>query len=442
MPAKQKSVLKILFCSCCWASAALAVLGPTQSSAGRLVTFEKAGRYGLERAWFAQVSVDLTRSRVSQWTLYKDQLFALSSSGTLQALNSETGETLWTVHVGTPNGSFAGPSVNEKYVAITSGTRLYLIDRNDGHVLWTRLLGSASAGAPALSDSYAFVGLMNGQVEGYSLEDLVEPVWRHQSVGRIFHSLSVAGGVVCWPTDRGYLYVAQSDRPRVLYRVETNDEIVAPPANLVPYLYVTSRDGYLYCLHELSGTELWRISIGYPIVKKPAVVGNMTYVASDRPALHAVDSTTGRSLWSVAGASQFVAEGAQHVYGMQRHGTLLILEKESGGVVGRLRTSEGTTALVNDQSDRIFLVDDRGLVQCLRERDSEQPTYYRQEAAESGDADQEDASESPFAEEAPGKGFSQPATEEEPTNDFGSRLQPADEEAEEETGEDDDNPFF
>ncbi len=422
------------------------MLAPTPSSAGRLVTFEEAGRHGLERAWFAQVTVDLTRGRVSQWTLHEDQLFALSTSGTLQALNAETGETLWTVRVGTPNGAFAGPSINQKYVALTSGTRLYIIDRKDGHVLWTRLLGSASAKAPALSESYAFVGLMNGQVEGYSLEDLAEPVWRHQSVGRIFHSPSVAGSVVCWPTDRGYLYVAQSDRPRVLYRVETNDEIVAPPAELGPYLYVTSRDGYLYCLHELSGAELWRISTGYPILKKPAVIGDTVYVASDQPALHALNSATGQPLWTVAGTTQFVAEGARHVFGMQRYGTLLILDKESGGVVGRLETGEGVTALVNDQSDRIFLVDDRGLVQCLRERDAREPTYYRQEAAEGEDADSEDTSQSPFAEEPPGVDLSPPAAEKEPADDFGGGFQPAEEESEEEpeddTVEDDDNPFF
>ncbi len=441
MLAKKKSMPKVLFCSCCWIGVALAMLAPTKSSATRLVTFEKAGRHGLERAWFAQVSVDLTRGRVSQCTLHNDQLFALSTSGTLQALNSETGETLWTVRVGTPNGAFAGPSINEKYVALTSGTRLYVIDRKDGHVLWTRLLGGAAAAAPALSQRYAFVGLMNGQVEGYPLEDLAVPVWRHRSIGRIFYSPMVTGSVVCWPTDRGYLYVAQNDRPRVLFRVETNDEIVASPAELEPYLYVASRDGYLYCLHERSGAELWQFSAGYPIVKKPVVVGNLAYVASEQPALHAVDSKTGRLLWSAVGATQFVAEGALHVYGMDRYGTLLILDKESGGVVGRLDTGEGTTALVNDQSDRIFLVSDRGLVQCLRERDSRQPTYYRLETGLREDALPEDTTESPFAEEAPGEGFSPPAAEEEPTDDFGGQFQPAEEEAEKETGEEE-NPFF
>jgi hypothetical protein len=42
-------------------------------------------------------------------------------------------------------------------------------------------------------------------------------------------------------------------------------------------------------------------------------------------------------------------------------------------------TAEGLHTLVNDQSDRIFLVNDRGLVQCLREIGAVEPTLYRKE---------------------------------------------------------------
>ncbi len=81
-------------------------------------------------------------------------------------------------------------------------------------------------------------------------------------------------------------------------------------------------------------------------------------------------------------------------------------------------------------------------MQCLRERDSRQPTYYRQKTGLREDEDPEDTTESPFAEEAPGEGFLRPAAEEEPTDDFGGLFQPTEKETEEDTGEEDDNPFF
>ena len=187
MPSMKEPVLKVLFCSCSVMGVVLTMLAPTHSSAGRLVTFEQAGRHGLKRAWFAQASVDLTRGRIANWVLDRDRLISLSTSGTLQAINAETGETVWTARVGSPNGVFTGPAVNDRYVALTSGMKLYVLDRETGQVLWNRLLGSASVAAPALGTTHVFVGLLNGQVEGYSLEDLAETVWVHQSIGRIFH---------------------------------------------------------------------------------------------------------------------------------------------------------------------------------------------------------------------------------------------------------------
>lgn len=429
--------------ACFWMVCAAALASTLPSGASPLVTSERANRHGLERVWFAQVSVDAARARVTHWTLHDKELFSLSTSGTLQALDSETGATLWTVRIGAPDGVFAGPSVNSRVVAVTSGTRLYILDRKDGHVLWTQALGGAAAAAPALSERYAFVGLMNGLVEGYPVENLEEPVWRHQSAGRIFSSPTVTGEIVCWPTDRGFLYVAQANQPRVLFRVETNEEIVAPPAEWPPFIFVPSRDGYLYCLHELSGAELWRISTGFPIISRPAAVAEIVFVASEEPALHAVHAPTGRREWSAPGATQFAALGKARVYGMDRWGGLLILDRANGGAVGRLAMGEGTTALVNDQSDRIFLVSNTGLVQCLRERDALEPTYYRRVLDQQPPGSPDGAEESPFVEEAPAEetpavdDFAAPGLDEPPLDAEADALE---EEPFEDAGGDD-NPF-
>jgi hypothetical protein len=424
---------------CFWATWAAILASATAVSASPLVTSERAGRYSLARMWFAQVNVDAGRGRVTQWTLHRDQLFSLSTSGTLQSLNAETGETLWTVRIGAPDGVFAGPAVNSQVVALTSGTRLYVLDRKDGHLLWTKQLGGAGAAAPALSERFAFVGLMNGMLEGFSLESRDEPIWYHQSVGRIFNSATVTGEVVCWPTDRGFLYVAQADQPRVLFRVETNEEIVAAPAEWAPYLYVPSRDGYLYCLHELSGAEIWRVSTGFPIVSQPAAVRDQVFVASEEPALHAVQGVTGKRLWTAVGAMQFATLGAKQIYGMDRFGGLMIMEKATGGLIGRLPMAEGTTALVNDQSDRIYLVSATGLVQCLRERGAVEPTYYREEKATEPVPPQEDAEETPFVEETPAQAPTPPQDFAEPEEEPAAPAEPA-----EDTGEadEDENPFF
>ena len=230
--------------------------------------------------------------------------------------------------------------------------------------------------------------------------------------------------MVSWPSDQGLLYVGDAESPRVLFRVETNDEIVTAPAEREPYLYVASLDGYLYCFHELTGSEIWRYATGFAITSQPAIVGEKAFVASEGPSLHAVNALTGQPLWHVDGATQFVALGEQHTYTMNRHGTLIVLDNETGGIAGRLATGVGSSAIVNDQSDRIFIVNDRGLVQCLHEIGADEPIWYRKSATEeAAPADSEEAADSSItSDEAPGEA----AEEEAPASPF-EVEEPADE---------------
>ncbi|MCG8449248.1 MAG: PQQ-binding-like beta-propeller repeat protein [Pirellulales bacterium] len=400
-------------------------------AADGLVHNEVANRHGLQRAWFAQVRVDRAKHRVANWTLDRDQLFAITTDGTVQAINAETGATLWVSAVSSQNASTAGMAVNSDVVAVLSATRLHLMDRRDGRMISHRILGGSPSPSPALSNRIAYVALHSGRIEGFELHPPYSLVWQYQSAGRCFLSPTATGKVVSWPTTGGLLYVASAENPRPLFRIRTNDEIVAPPAEQQPYLFVASLDGYLYCFHELTGMEQWRYSTGFAVTNKPAIVGNMAFVASLEPALHAVDGASGKKLWQAEGIDQFAAVSSNYAYGMDRYGELYVLEKESGSTVGRIPTSPGMSAVVNDQSDRVFLVNPQGLVQCLREIGANEPTWYRQaEQDEQAEQPTEDTT-GPFVDAA---STTEPA---EPAADAGPF------EAEEPTeAADEDNPFF
>jgi outer membrane protein assembly factor BamB len=342
-----------------------------------LVSQEQAARNGLERAWFAQIPVDPSRSRVSTWYLYYDRLYAVTDSGILTALNAETGEQLWAKQVGKPGRAAFGPGANEKYLGIVSGAKLYLLDRRDGRALWVHELGSAPSSGPALSRNYAYVALVTGRIEGYKLEDPAAQPWYYQSMGRTMLRPTTTGEVVSWPTTAGYLYVSRAENPGVLFRLQTNDDIVTSPAEAEPYLYIASLDGYIYAIHELTGREKWRYSTGFTITSSPAIVGKQVYVASAEPALFCLNAETGQELWSVAGVSHFGAQGKQRVYASDKYGNLLVIDAKTGGVLSRMRVDEGEYTLVNPQSDRLFLVNDRGLVQCLHEIGAKDVTMYR-----------------------------------------------------------------
>ena len=408
---------------------------------GLLVTRELAASRGLERAWFAQVAVNPARNRVTNWYLYYDRLYSVTDSGVITALNAETGEQLWAVQVGRPGHPAFGPGANDDYLAVVSGGKLYVLDRHTGRMKWIRELGSAPSSGPALSADYAYVALVTGRIEGYKLDDpLVQP-WYYQSNGRTFLRPTVTGNVVSWPTASGYLYVADANTPKVKFRLETNDDIVTSPAQQSPRLYIASLDGYLYCINELTGKEEWRYSTGYAIESSPAVVGDMAFVASFEPALHAIDAKTGVPKWVAPGVSHFAARSKDRVYASDRYGNLIILDAATGRQIGGLRVAEGEKTLVNDQTDRIFLVNDRGLVQSLHEIGANAPTLYRQPLAPPATTDEAAEGEQPPAPPAAGETpVAEEAAPAEEPSPFGVEEPPAEEApAADESMED--NPF-
>ncbi|MBX3434683.1 MAG: PQQ-binding-like beta-propeller repeat protein [Pirellulales bacterium] len=382
------------------ASAVVLVSAAAVQAGGRLVSYEDATRCGLVRSWYAQAPVDTTRSRVSQWKLQYDRAYAVTTSGLLAAFNAETGETLWTTSIGAAGAAAFGPGANLDYLAVVSASRLYLIDRNDGHVIWQRDLGSAPAAGPALSDEYAYVSLVNGRVEAFSLNDSAAQPWYYQSEGRTFQRPTHSGDVICWPTTTGRLYVCSANKPNVLFRLQTNDEIVAPPTEQSPYLFAASRDGYLYCVHEITGAEKWRFSAGDAIESQPVVIGDTAYVASREPALYAVDVKTGAELWRVRGLDRFAARGKDRVYAGDAFGNFYVIDAKTGRTVNGLTGVDGVHALVNEQTDRVFLADELGLLQCLHEVGAEAVVMHRvppTPGAAQPVAPAEETEENPFA---------------------------------------------
>ncbi len=420
-----RSLSSALIVACC-------VCVPLKGFAQSLVSYDVAAPAGLERSWFAQVQLNVSRHRMRSWRLHENNLLALTTGGLIHSFNADTGETLWTAQPGPLDQPATGPAASGGYVATVSGAELYILDRANGQLLWSRTLGSAAAAAPTLSEEYAYVSFLNGRVEGHRLDDRDALPWYSQSVGRIFHSPSTSGRVVTWPTDRGYLYVGQASPPQVLYRIETTSHATAPPTEADPYLYIVSADGHVYCFDALDGVEVWRYSMGYTATARAAVVGDRVYVASSEPMLHAMDAITGEPLWTVPGITQFVSQGLKNAYGLDDRGKLVIVDVESGKYVGVL-AGENYQAVFNEQSDRIFLVNDRGLVQCLHEIGAVEPTMYRKIPMIKELLTKPAEEETPFVEEPidePTIPYGEEPAEEEPESPF-----PADE------GEEFDNPF-
>jgi outer membrane protein assembly factor BamB len=371
--------LRVIALFLCLFVSALVLIGPTGrawAARGALVDESVAQRYGLERMWFSQAQLDPSRHRVEHVVLHKGELFVLTTSGTLHVMNAETGRTVWIQRMGNPNYPSLGPGVNDNHVAMVNGSTLYVLERKGGREILQRSLGGGAAGGPALTDTMAFVPLFSGKVEGYAIAEPRNPALYFSSAGRIFASPLATADSIVWPTDAGILYVGNASGRGMRFRFESTSPFAGNPAAKQGLLYATAASGYVYAINEQNGNQRWRYATGAPTSRSPVVVGSRVFVATNLPSLHCLDAATGEFLWEAPDIRQVVAVSRGRAYGINRVGDITILDVNTGIRQGRLQTSGTTSAVLNDQTDRLYLVSESGLLQCLREIGATEPLNH------------------------------------------------------------------
>ena len=417
--------------------AVLGVLFPSDELRGeygsKVISETMARRHGLVRAWHTQVQLDLGRARLKHVVLDRGTLFVQTDRAMLQAIDAETGQTLWAVQVGRRNHPSLTPSANEKVVAIVNGSTLYIVDRFTGELLWKTVVdGSPGAGAE-LSDWRAYVIMTDGQMLAYRLEKirhlsgdqeldpeetpdqeeeekeetiseeayrlkqegapplscqswgrgLVQPLVTRQDAGEEF---------VAWPTDRGYMFVGSINRKKeavlaIRYKLTTDAGIAARPSYLrhnpnVPgdpgLIFGASRDGYVHALDDTSGSALWRFSTGEPILERVAVVKQNVYVSTQPGGMYCLDSKTGTQRWWAPQVKQFIAASKERIYAADKLGRMLVIDAQTGARLDALNIAPHPIRLMNLQTDRIYLASETGLIHCLHEIEQTEPLDHLQ----------------------------------------------------------------
>ena len=370
----------------------------TVHCAQRLVSREQARHLGLDRAWFAQVRLDPARNHVARAVLTSERLTVLTSAGIVHEFHANTGETLWTASIGNPSFPSLGPAVSEQHVALLNGSTLYVLDRADGRPIKVRRVGGAPGAAPGLGTEHVFVPLLNGRIEGYPLDEEILTPWYYQSNGRAIVPPLVTPQSLIWSTASGHLYVAKLQELGLRFRLETGSDVLAQPAYRKPLIYVATASGEVFAMHEDTAARHWKYATGFPVNRAPAAVADRVYVTSQQPALHCVDAETGNAFWEAPDVTQFAAASRTRVYGVDELDALVVLDAATGALLARMPTEGTLNALVNDQTDRLYLVTEDGAVQCLHEIGAKEPLFHH--PPEGGEQPEAAAGDAPVGEAA------------------------------------------
>ena len=364
---------QLLFVLVSWLSLALPAGLSAQSV---LVPQSAAQRHGLTKAWFSQVELDRSVDHIAYITQQGGMLYVQTTHAMVHALDSETGRKFWNVQIGRRNQISYAPGVNETLLAVINGSTVYVVERKTGKLKWERQLGGAPGAGPALSKKRLYVGMVDGLLEGYNLEETKELPFVYKSAGRILIQPVMTEANLSWTTDKGYFYVADANEAKVRFRIETQGEINSQPAHWTPYLYACSLDGYVYAVNEVTGTTAWKFSSGQPINKAPIAIGDYVYILPDLGGMFCLNGKTGAEVWFAPGITDFCSASLTKVYTIDHLNRLTTLDLKTGSRLDTLPLPEMRLKLINQQTDRIYLASDTGVIQCLHEIGLEKPVFH------------------------------------------------------------------
>jgi outer membrane protein assembly factor BamB len=421
-------------------AAALCSSHPLCALQNELIPEATIARHGLARPWFAQVELDQGRTRLRQVLMYEGVLYAQTNTAIIHAIDAETGKTQWSKQIGRADHPSMACDAKGDMLAVVNGSRLYVVNRFTGSLLYERSIKDAPGAGPAMSSKRAYVPSVTGLIGAYQMEaekttkkvskaesELTLPAKPQSEAERrrnirvdqkppapVFcqsfgHALvqplvtrdDLGGEYVVWPTDKGYLNLGRVNRDEgstlgIKYRLTTGSPIVSRPAYLPPdpkvlgdagVVFAASCDGFVYAIQEESGDTLWRFSTGEPIVDSPIVIGERVYVTTQLGGMYSLDIKTGKSVWWAENVARFAAASKTRVYAADSTGRLLVLSAASGARLDTIPTEGATSILANGDTDRIYLISDGGLIQCFRETEQVEPIVHnkeRKEAAKAG----------------------------------------------------------
>ena len=212
---------------------------------------------------------------------------------------------------------------------------------------------------------------------------------------------------IAWVTEQGFLYTAAitllSDQSMpTRYRVDSagqifymdrtqstqvnrpgNKALLASPTQSqiypvneldtsqirMPDVIVTGgRAAYVFAIDARTGAIRWQYPTHGQLLESIAVIGKDVYAPTANGILHAIDLMTGKERWATSNVKRFVAASQKRIYVIDQRGRLVCLDRMTGASVFRYDIRRFEHCLYNLETDQIFLLSNKGLIQCLRER--------------------------------------------------------------------------
>jgi PQQ-like domain len=401
----------------------------------KIPSLEVMDRLGLSFGWHARVALDGPLDSIYSIQVIprgagealKTEVLVQTTVGAVHLFDGETGALRWWTPVGLRNSAMVPAAHNAQSIIVVRGGWFYVLNRATGaHRVYRRMQSEREYGvrleampraAPAANDelvAFSFVDRVDTfllpdfdhiaaarerdpDILAQEKEGTAQPVpfWIYYDPTMWLNSSPVItpSQITVTARDGRVISLAYSGQAseRLRFEFRTLGSLSSPIADRGDIGYFGGKDFNLYALNLENERMIWRFPTGAPLVRRPDVNDADVFVVSEGRGLFRVHRFTGENYWLEPSAERFLTahyykdgsgkfkldrQGrilAKYVYATDRHGRLLILDGDRGGILSQFDTSAWQTPAENSWTDRLYLANRDGQILCLRPRDSRLP---------------------------------------------------------------------
>lgn len=263
------------------------------SASGRLVVMADSGgvihaldRHSGKSVWLADYSDEKWADGIS---LSNVAAFVVSESGSVKALDIDTGVEMWTFEAGSEVN--AGLTADGGSVFFTSrDTRIYSLDAKTGELRWKTELYAGSLFPPTAAQGLVVVSTEYISDSGlvYALDAKTGAhVWHLWTTGPLSGAARVSGDAAFFGSEDGYAYSVSIEDGSLNWRNEVGEGVLSTPSQEWKLVYIASEHA-LFALDKDTGDIVWEFEIAEGITSPAVVKGVRVYAGSSDGLVYAL----------------------------------------------------------------------------------------------------------------------------------------------------------
>jgi outer membrane protein assembly factor BamB len=294
-----------------------------------------------EIKWFYNTTMEIDSSPA----VANGRLIVGVSNGEILALNSTTGEKLWSYDTGAGSNSIWGsPAIDSGRVYIgTRDRNLYCLNETTGALLWAYLTGDEIDSSPLVSDGEVFFGSHDGKLYCLNANDGAL-IWNFTIDGGFYSSPAIwnnavfIGSIATYATDPSKFYAINASTGVKIWDYDTTElGIDSSPAVDDGKVFFASGMGKVYCLNATTGALIWNTPGVISFVRSsPAVANGRVFIGDANSKFYCFNASTGSSIWNLTDiaavwSSPAVADGK--VFFGTENGKFYCLDENTGSQI-------------------------------------------------------------------------------------------------------------